>query len=153
MNGKCTHCGFSFQREAGFYLGAIYFNYGLTALVVSIVYPVLVFTKTLTSKPALAVCMAFVVLFPLFFFRYARSLWLGFDELIRSALEDVVRRVTRQVRRREPRRSLAGTPSLNSPRSRRSSVRRPPVGPRPPYLIIEVRAQATEDHEGHRHHE
>ena len=82
MNGKCTHCGFSFQRESGFYLGAIYFNYGLTALVVTIVYPILVFTKTLTSNQALAVCMTFVVLFPLFFFRYARSLWLGFDQFI-----------------------------------------------------------------------
>jgi hypothetical protein len=82
MNPRCSSCEFPFQREAGFYLGAIYFNYGLTALVVTIVFPVLVLSKTLSSNQALAVCMAFVVLFPLYFFRYARSLWLGFDEFI-----------------------------------------------------------------------
>ncbi len=82
MHPQCSHCGFPFQRESGFYLGAIYFNYGLTALVVAITYPLFVFTKTLSPNEALAACMAFVVFFPLFFFRYARSLWLGFDEFI-----------------------------------------------------------------------
>ena len=82
MNSQCPQCGFAFAREDGFYLGAIYFNYGLTALVVAIAYPLLVLTETLSANAALAVCMAFVVLFPLFFFRYARSLWLGFDEFV-----------------------------------------------------------------------
>ena len=82
MNAACSNCHLSFQREPGFYLGAIYFNYGLTALVVSIAYPVLVLTRQLSSQTALAVCMTFVVLFPLCFFRFARGLWLGFDELI-----------------------------------------------------------------------
>ena len=82
MRETCPNCGLSFQREQGFYLGAIYFNYGATALVVTIAYPLLVFTKTLTPNQALTVCMGFVGLFPIFFFRFARSLWIGFDELI-----------------------------------------------------------------------
>ena len=82
MNSECSQCGYSFDRESGFYLGAIYFNYGLTALIVSITYPVLVFTGSAKPQVALAICMSFAVLFPLFFFRYARSLWLGFDEFI-----------------------------------------------------------------------
>jgi hypothetical protein len=36
----------------------------------------------LPQRTALWGCLAFVVLFPLLFFRFARSLWLGFDELI-----------------------------------------------------------------------
>jgi hypothetical protein len=82
MNSHCPQCNFPFQRESGFYLGAIYFNYGLTALAVTIAYPLLVLTESLSANAALAVCMAFVVLFPLLFFRYARSLWLGFDEFM-----------------------------------------------------------------------
>jgi hypothetical protein len=82
MNTKCPNCGFPFQRESGFYLGAIYFNYGFTALAVAIAYPALVLSGCLSPNGALAVCMAFVVVFPLFFFRFARSLWLGFDEFI-----------------------------------------------------------------------
>jgi hypothetical protein len=63
-------------------LGAIYFNYGLTALILSIAYPLLVLTGGMTPRGALGVGFAFAVLFPLFFFRYARSLWLGFDEFL-----------------------------------------------------------------------
>jgi hypothetical protein len=82
MNTACTDCGVPFQREHGFYLGAIYFNYGLTALVIAVAYPLLVFTNTLSARAGLAACMAFAVLFPLSFFRFARGLWLGFDELV-----------------------------------------------------------------------
>lgn len=71
-----------FEREPGFYLGAIYFNYGITAIVVAVAYPVLTLTQTLGSQTALAVCMAFVLVFPILFFRHARSLWLAFDQFI-----------------------------------------------------------------------
>ena len=80
MEKSCSHCGRVFEREPGFFLGSIYFNYGVTALVVTIAYPLLVSTRTLHSKTALAVTMAWTVLFPVLFFRHARSLWVGFDE-------------------------------------------------------------------------
>lgn len=81
MNSQCDHCGYPFERESGFYLGAIYFNYGVTALIVAIVYPLATFSHALTPNVALALGLAFAVLFPLLFFRHARSLWLGLDEL------------------------------------------------------------------------
>lgn len=82
MNDECPECGHPFQRESGFYLGAIYFNYGLTALVITIAYPILTLTGLVSSQVALAGTLAFAILFPIGFFRFARSLWLGFDELI-----------------------------------------------------------------------
>lgn len=82
MHERCSECGYNFQREDGFYLGAIYFNYGLTALMITIAFPVLTLTKVLSQKETLALCFAFVFVFPMFFFRYARSLWLGFDEFM-----------------------------------------------------------------------
>lgn len=82
MNETCEHCGASFVRESGFFLGAIYFNYGLTALFVAVAYPLLVFSRDVPSQKALVGCMAFTLLFPLLFFRHARSLWLGFDEFV-----------------------------------------------------------------------
>ena len=30
MNDKCSNCGFLFQKEPGFFFGAMYVNYGLT---------------------------------------------------------------------------------------------------------------------------
>ena len=82
MHDACTNCGTPFIREGGFFLGAIYFNYGLTALIVALGYPLLVFTRTLSPQTALPLGLAFTVLFPLLIFRHARSLWLGFDEFI-----------------------------------------------------------------------
>jgi len=82
MHERCSNCGLSFERESGFYLGAIYFNYGLTAMVVTFAYPIITLSGLATQRVALWACLAFVVLFPLLFFRYARSLWLGFDEFM-----------------------------------------------------------------------
>jgi uncharacterized protein (DUF983 family) len=80
MHEQCTACGFSCQRGPGFYLGAIYFNYGLTALLVTIAYPLLRFGTQLSRQQALIIVAAIAVLVPLWYFRYARSLWLGFDQ-------------------------------------------------------------------------
>ena len=51
----------------------------MTAVLSGIGYPLLLFSGRLTRQQALAVALAFVVLFPLWFFRYARSLWLAWD--------------------------------------------------------------------------
>ena len=80
MHTACPHCGVKFEREPGFFLGSIYINYGLTALVVAIAYPVLLFNKIVAETPLLIGALAFVVLFPLLVFPWARSLWLGFDQ-------------------------------------------------------------------------
>ena len=77
---KCPACGAPYAREAGFFLGSIYINYGLTSLIAAVVYPILMFNK-LVPEPYLTIgSLAFVVIFPLLFFRHARSLWIGFDQ-------------------------------------------------------------------------
>jgi len=82
MNDKCSRCDYRFQRESGFYLGAIYFNYGLTALILAVGFPVLTLSGTLSQNRALFAGLGFAIVFPLLFFRHARSLWLGMDEFI-----------------------------------------------------------------------
>lgn len=80
MYEACDHCGLPFRREPGFYLGSIYVNYGLTALVVAVVYPILLFGGYVDENILLAVSAVFVFVFPVLFFPFARSLWLGFDQ-------------------------------------------------------------------------
>lgn len=82
MHPECAECGTKFEREAGFFLGSIYFNYGLTALVTVIAYPLLKNVRSIPPQTATASVLTFVVVFPLWFFRYARSLWLGFDQFV-----------------------------------------------------------------------
>ncbi|MEX2186645.1 MAG: DUF983 domain-containing protein [Pirellulales bacterium] len=82
MHPTCSHCGLKYERAAGYFLGSIYFNYGLTTLIVIVAYLVLFFTDALSQHQALAALLAFSVLFPLFFFRWARSLWMAFDHYV-----------------------------------------------------------------------
>ncbi len=79
MHKKCNACGLKYEREPGYFLGSIYVNYGLTALLVTALYFSLFFSEWVSPQAALALVAAFAVIFPMWFFRYARSIWLGFD--------------------------------------------------------------------------
>jgi uncharacterized protein (DUF983 family) len=80
MPPKCPECGRVFERAPGYFLGAIYFNYGVTAAIMIAGYFVLFFTRGRVSRIELGALAAFCLLFPLWFFRYARALWVAFDE-------------------------------------------------------------------------
>jgi uncharacterized protein (DUF983 family) len=79
MNPLCEHCQLGYEREPGYFLGSIYINYGLTALLVTVFYLALFYSGAISPQTALWVVTALALVFPLWFFRYARSLWLGFD--------------------------------------------------------------------------
>jgi uncharacterized protein (DUF983 family) len=80
MIDPCGACGRKFDRSPGYLLGSIYFNYGVTALLVVVIYFSLFLTKVMTGRHLLFVLAAFSLLFPLWFFRYARGFWIAFDE-------------------------------------------------------------------------
>ena len=79
MQPACEHCGLTYQREPGYFLGSIYFNYGLTALLVVVFFFGLFLGAGISPQMLLWPLAVFCFVFPLWFFRYARSLWLGFD--------------------------------------------------------------------------
>jgi uncharacterized protein (DUF983 family) len=80
MHAECPHCGVKFEREPGFFLGSIYINYGVTALLVAVAYPLLLFNGLVKETPLLFGAVVFTVVFPILLFPWARSLWLGFDQ-------------------------------------------------------------------------
>ena len=79
MHPKCENCHLVYEREPGYFLGSIYINYGLTALLVTLFYFALFFSGVTSPQRALWIVTGLALLFPIWFFRYARSLWLGFD--------------------------------------------------------------------------
>ncbi len=81
MQDPCGNCGRKFDRSPGYLLGSIYFNYGVTALLVVVIYFSLYFGKVLAGRQLLAVTAGFSLLFPVCFFRHARGLWIAFDEV------------------------------------------------------------------------
>jgi uncharacterized protein (DUF983 family) len=79
MHGACSACGASFRREQGFYLGSIYINYGATVIGTGGLYALLVLGLGWSHESALAACLVAAVAFPVWFFRWARSLLLALD--------------------------------------------------------------------------
>jgi len=75
MPAACALCGLLYERAQGYWVGAIYVNYGVTTLIA--VTGFFLTWPALSMAAELLVWGTFVVLFPLWFFRYSRSLWLG----------------------------------------------------------------------------
>jgi uncharacterized protein (DUF983 family) len=88
MHEACSECGRLFDRGPGYFLGSIYFNYGVTAALVLAIYFSLFFSETFTDGQLLIIVGTFALLFPVWFFRHARSLWIAFDELWDPPLRD-----------------------------------------------------------------
>ncbi|MEK6234640.1 MAG: DUF983 domain-containing protein [Planctomycetales bacterium] len=80
MRPCCEHCDLDFRREPGFYLGSIYWNYGSTSLITMASYLIGFLVFKIPSNTLTMGLSAFCILFPIWFFRYSRSLWLGFDQ-------------------------------------------------------------------------
>ena len=79
MPERCSECRLKFQRAPGYYLGSIYINYGLTAVLITVLYFVLHFGVGWTNRELTLPLAVVFVGFPLFSFRYARALWLAMD--------------------------------------------------------------------------
>ena len=79
MYPDCVTCHLRFEREQGYFVGAIYINYAVTAIIMIAGF----FWLEYLIKPSLAWQLilwgSFGVVFPLFFFRYSRSLWLAIE--------------------------------------------------------------------------
>jgi uncharacterized protein (DUF983 family) len=80
MHASCEACGRNFNRDPGYLLGSIYFNYGVTALIVVAMYFLMYFRGWLADRDRLIVLSLFAIVFPIWFFRYARAFWMAFDE-------------------------------------------------------------------------
>lgn len=80
MNPKCPSCGLKFEREPGYFLGAMYFSYALAIPPLTIMTLTL---KLLNRQWAMHHCilLATLIFLPLVIpiVRYSRVMWLHFD--------------------------------------------------------------------------
>jgi len=96
MRERCPGCGYLFEREEGFFLGAYTINLGITEglLVVVGVIPCIAYLAAnpgASAIPFLLAGLAVAVVAPVVFYPFSRTLWSAIDLLIRP------------VRAREPR--------------------------------------------------
>lgn len=81
----CPHCDLKFEREQGYFIGAIYINYAATVAIAVPGYFLLDVFTSATINQQLALWVPFAVIFPLLFFHHARSLWLVLDYFFNPA--------------------------------------------------------------------
>ena len=82
MAEACALCGLRFERAQGYFVGAIYVNYAVTVILAIGGFFLLWAGLGLSTGAQLAVLVPIVVVFPLWFFRYSRSLWLAVEYLL-----------------------------------------------------------------------
>lgn len=81
MHPRCPVCALAFEPEQGYFVGAIYINYAATTLIAIAGFLLLDYYTALSLSAQLVLWGLFAVVFPVWFFRYARSLWLSVDYL------------------------------------------------------------------------
>ena len=80
MNERCPVCGLTFQREPGYFLGAMYFSYAL-AIPIILAFTALAYLALPGWHLYQLVLLAWAACVPLIpaVFRYSRVMWLHFD--------------------------------------------------------------------------
>lgn len=76
MHERCARCGLLFEREEGFFLGAMVFNYALTTLIAVVLVAVLLLSGAISTAIAVIAAIATSLALPLLFYPASKSLWL-----------------------------------------------------------------------------
>ncbi len=75
MNPQCSECGHKFEREPGYFFGAMYVSYGMAVAEMAAVFAVSRFFVSSLLHSFIFIVIA-AVIFGAFNFRYSRLLWI-----------------------------------------------------------------------------
>jgi uncharacterized protein (DUF983 family) len=79
MRSNCAQCGLKFEREQGYFVGAIYVNYTATVMIAMPGFFILDALTGMAINRQLSIWIPFAIIFPILFFHHSRSLWLAID--------------------------------------------------------------------------
>ncbi|MEW6732543.1 MAG: DUF983 domain-containing protein [Acidobacteriota bacterium] len=82
LRERCAFCGMLFQREQGYFVGAMYINILFTELLALIGWLTCVFVLQATDRTLLLVMIVLALICPLLFYHHAQSLWLAFNYIV-----------------------------------------------------------------------
>ena len=92
MTDTCPGCGLRFEREQGYWLGAVIVNTAVTfALFIAI--GITLISTTWPEVPwnvVLVVTLVFNALFPLLFYPFSKTIWVALDLAVRPVEEPIV---------------------------------------------------------------
>lgn len=76
MHEKCAKCNLRFEREPGFFIGAMYVNYAFTVAIIVMVGVVLAILNLYNFYSLISTIIALVLLLMPYLFRYSRIIYL-----------------------------------------------------------------------------
>ena len=80
MNAQCPTCRYVFEREPGYFLGAIAIGYFLgVGIVVALAFGVHRLAPAMDWEWCFGIAVVAYLLFTPFVFQYARTVWMYFD--------------------------------------------------------------------------
>ena len=83
MHPTCPTCGLRFEREPGYFTGAMYVSYALAVLVIAVcAVVVLVVAPQLSFNATVAAVTVLFLPFVPLLFRYSRIIWIHLDQAI-----------------------------------------------------------------------
>ena len=85
MHPRCDLCGLVFERAQGYWVGAIYVNYAVTVLI-AVASAFALWGHGVSMTGQLALWIPFCAIFPLWFFRYSRAVWLAVEHGVNPEL-------------------------------------------------------------------
>jgi uncharacterized protein (DUF983 family) len=81
MNEACPICGLIFEREPGYFTGAMVVSYGIAVPTFGVIVIALIVARFDAVVALIAGGVVYLVLAP-FIFRYSRAVWLHLDWLV-----------------------------------------------------------------------
>jgi uncharacterized protein (DUF983 family) len=81
LEPACPACGYSFERESGYWVGAIQVNLAVTESLFMLVFLITLFATmpAVPWQPLLIVALVTNAVFPWFFYPYSKTLWMALD--------------------------------------------------------------------------
>ncbi len=84
MYETCGSCGWYFEREEGYWTGAMAVNLVVTEMLIFVaIFPLLIFQAPLALTLSLGLGLA--ILTPFLFYRHSKALWMAMDFMIHPA--------------------------------------------------------------------
>lgn len=88
MYDRCPVCGWKYEREEGYWTGAVAINLVVTELLIAAIAIPLAVWLALTQQPVtllIIVGIPIPFILPLLFFRHSKSLWMSVDFILHPA--------------------------------------------------------------------
>ena len=83
MDDPCPVCGLVFQREEGYFLGAMYVSYALSVVLIGAAYwSVISWLPDIGVVPTMLLTLVLYLPFAPAVFRYSRVIWIYFDRAL-----------------------------------------------------------------------